>query len=108
MLKHSAGGSFRESIPWQDVVARGVPEILSAGYTKRKAASRFAASRRQEQTQMSAPRRFSAGDNEAARRIVADRICRTGGEVVIEGALQTYANSTFGQGRPSPTFGHPV
>ena len=38
------------------VVARSVPEILSAGDTKRKATSNFAAFRRQEHTQKSTPR----------------------------------------------------
>ena len=38
------------------VVARSAPEILSAGDTKRKGTSNFAAFRRQEHTQKSAPR----------------------------------------------------
>ncbi len=57
MLKH---GKFILVIAAQShgrvVVAHSVPEILSAGESKRKAASIIAAFRRQEHTQKSAPR----------------------------------------------------
>jgi len=60
MLKHSGLRGHRGMIPrlahGRVVVARSVPEILSAGDTQRKATSNFAAFRRQEQTQISAPR----------------------------------------------------
>lgn len=56
MLKHSARGGYRGSIPWP---GRGrsqhTRDPIGLG-TKRKATSNFAAFRRQEQTQISAPR----------------------------------------------------
>jgi hypothetical protein len=56
MLKHGARGGYRGQSHVPVGVARSVPEILSAGDTKRKATGNFAPFRRQEHTQKSAPR----------------------------------------------------
>jgi len=54
------------------VAALSAPEILSAGEPA-MAASVFGAIRQQEQNHKSAPRRFSADDDQTAREIVADQ-----------------------------------
>jgi hypothetical protein len=67
------------------VVARGAPEILSAGDAKRKASSMFAAFRRHENTQKPAHPWFSAGDDQTPRRIVTGQLvlCLIAGEIEV-------------------------
>ena len=102
MLKHSARGGYRGSIPWPGswslaAYPRSYRPVTPS--EKLLAISPHSVGRSKRQYRHLGG--FPAGDDETARRIVADQICATcrmGAEVVIKRTLQTFERDTSGAG----------